>query len=168
MKLKLYYLLFTLLFLITFSACTPVKNGNNLKGFSERMNEYNESYNMATDGYIFDSEARSYTRFFDFGNEYKIMLQFICDEKNRTKQMNLVFTKKTVTESEAAYCFLIDCIKAFCCNDTTANELIAELDLNTFIASKSIKTKSAEVDKISLKADTTNIGTVISLYNDHS
>lgn len=167
MKIKHYFLLICLVFFITAAGCSPKVNGDNLTGFCNRMNTYNESYALSPDGYIFDGTKSSYTHFFVFGDNTELMLQFKIDEKSRIQQMNVALTpQKNIADSEA-YTFITDCINAFCNDEKTAEELINKIDLEATLTTVDFKTKSAEYGKISAKADTTNIGTVISLYNDN-
>lgn len=166
MKIKYCFLLICLLFFITSTGCTPKENGDNLTGFCNRMNTYNESYALSPDGYIFDDTICSYTRFFIFGDSTELMLQFKADKKGRIQQMNIALTpQKSISDSEC-YTFVTNCINAFCDDEKAANELIEKIDLEATLTTVAFKTKSAEYGKISAKADTTNIGTVISLYND--
>ena len=95
------------------------------------------------------------------------MLQFKTDEKNRIQQMNVALTPQKSTDDAECYTFIADCINAFCNDKKTADELIEKIDLEATLTNVDFKTKSAEYGKISAKADTTNIGTVISLYNDN-
>lgn len=165
MRIKLSFFFIGLLFIFTVTGCTPKENGDNLTGFCNRMNTYNESYNLTPDGYIFDDTESSYTRFFIFGDKTELMLQFKTDDKNRIKQMNIALTPQKSTSDIQVYGFISDCITAFCHDQKTANELIEKIDLETALTVTDLKTKSAESGKISVKTDTTEIGTVISLYN---
>ena len=167
MKTKHYFLLISLLFFITATGCAPKENGDNLTGFCNRMNTYNESYNLTPDGYIFDDSENTYTRFFVFGDKTEMMLQFKLDEKSRIKQMNVALTPQKSTTDSESYAFITDCITAFCHDEKISNELIEKIDLETTLTIVNLKTKSAEYDKISIKTDTTEIGTIISLYNDN-
>ena len=167
MKTKHCFLLICLLFFITATGCAPKENGDNLTGFCNRMNSYNEIYSLSPDGYIFDGTKSSYTRFFVFGDNTELMLQFKTDEKNRIQQMNIALTPQKSTADSEAYTFITDCINAFCSDEKTADELIEKINLEATLTNVDFKTKSAEYGKISAKADTTNIGTVISLYNDN-
>lgn len=165
MKIKLSFFFISILFLLTLTSCTPKENGDNLTGFCNRMNTFNGSYNLTPDGYIFDDSENSYTRFFIFGDQTELMLQFKTDGKNRIKQMNIALTPQKSTSDSQIYDFISDCITAFCHNQKSANELIEKIDLETALTVADTKTKSAEYGKISIKTDTTEIGTVISLYN---
>ncbi len=156
-----------MLCLLILNGCAPKENGDNLTGFCNRMNTYEESYSMTPDGYIFDGTENSYTRFFVFGDKTDLMLQFKVDDKSRIRQMNIAFTpQKSIDESEC-YPFIIDCITAFCHDEKATNELIEKIDLESIFTTVALKTKSAEHGKLSVKADTTEIGTVISLYNNN-
>lgn len=167
MKIKLSFFLMGILCLFTLTSCAPKENGDNLTGFCNRMNTYDESYGLTPDGYIFDGAQNSYTRFFVFGDKTDLMLQFKVDDKMRIKQMNIAFTpQKSIDESEC-YPFIIDCITAFCHDEKATNELIEKIDIENVFTTVALKTKSAEYGKISVKTDTTEIGTVISLYNDN-
>jgi hypothetical protein len=167
MKTKSIFPLIIILFLFTTTGCTPKESGNNLTGFCNRMNTYNEGYNLTPDGYIFDDTENTYTRFFVFGDKTEMMLQFKLDEKSRIKQMNIALTPQKNTTDSESFAFITDCITAFCHDNEISNELIEKIDLENALTTITLKTKSAEYGKISIKTDTTEIGTVISLYNDN-
>ncbi len=167
MKIKHSFFIIGILCLFTLTSCAPKENGDNLTGFCNRMNMYNESYSLTPDGYIFDSTESTYTRFFIFGDKTDLMLQFKVDDKNRIKQMNIAFTPQRSTTESDCYPFITDCIIAFCHDEKISNELIEKIDLETALTTVNLKTKSADYGKISVKTDTTEIGTVISLYNNN-
>lgn len=167
MKINHCFFLICILCILTLTGCAPKENGDNISAFCYRMNSYNESYNLTPDGYIFDDIEESYTRFFILSDGTDLMLQFKTDERNRIYQMNVALTpQKNISDSEA-YRFITDCISAFCNNEDISTELVEKIDLRSVLTVVNVKTKSAEIGKISIKTDTTEIGTIISLYNNN-
>ena len=167
MKNNYYFPLICVLCILTLTGCAPKENGDNISAFCYRMNSYNEDYNLTSDGYIYDDAEDSYTRFFILSDGTDLMLQFKTDEKSRIYQMNIALPLQKSTPDSQAYIFVTDCINAFCNNEETATELIEKIDLKTALTVVDFKTKNADTGKISIKTDTTGIGTVISLYNDN-
>ena len=161
------FFLICVLCIFTLSGCTPKENGDNISAFCYRMNSYNETYNLTPDGYIFDDIEGSYTRFFILSDGTDLMLQFKTDEKNRIYQMNITLPLQNNTTENEAFFFITDCITAFCNDNKAANQLTEEINLKSALTVVDFKTKKAEIGKISIKTDTTEIGTVISLYNNN-
>ncbi len=158
--------IFIILFLIiTLSGCTFRTTGESLEAFSQRMNETNENYNMTSEGYIMDTEKGQLTKFFKF-SENEIMLNFTYDKKHRLKEMNLVFEPVILNETPEAPTFIENCIKCFVQNEKAEKKLLNESDFENTIRKSDIKTISAEADNIKMEIDTTNLGTVITIYRD--
>ncbi len=165
MKKHLFSLLILLLSIITLNGCVFTTTGESLEAFSKRMNEQNKSYNMTADGYIIDASQSSLTKFFKF-NENEIMLNFKYDKKHRLNEMNIVFDPDILEENYDSFNFICDCIKSFCRNENTNEEILNSTDLPNSIKKTNMKTISAEADNIKIEIDTTNLGTVITIYKD--
>ena len=165
MKKHLFNLLIIALSIISLSSCAFATTGESLEAFSQRMNEINESYNMTSEGYVINTEKRQLTKFFKL-SENELMLNFKYDKKNRLNEMNLVFDPIILDKSPEALDFIKDCIKAFIQNEPIENEILSSTDFESAIKEINIKTKSAEADNIKIEIDTTNLGTVITIYKD--
>ncbi len=165
MKKYIFSILILLLTIITLNGCVFSTTGESLEAFSRRMNELNESYNMTSEGYIIDTEKCQLTKFFRF-SEKEMMLNFKYDKKNRLNEMNIVFESVILDETPDSLAFIQDCIKSFIQNEKTEKEILNETDFENSIRKINIKTISAEADNIKIDIDTTNLGTVISVYKD--
>ncbi len=129
------------------------------------MNQLNENYNMTVVGYITDSSDNSLTKFFKFA-ENEIMIKFRHDSKNRLTEMHIVFDPVVLAENDEAYTFIIDCIKCFCQNESATEEIFNKVDFKKTIKTTKKETSSAVVENIKFEIDTTQLGTVISVYTD--
>lgn len=165
MKKHLIGLLLILLSIIALSGCVFSTTGESLEAFSRRMNELNEGYNMTSEGYIIDTENCELTKFFRF-SEQETMLNFRYDKKNRLNEMNIVFDYSISEGSPEALVFIKDCIKCFIQNEATENEILDTTDFEKSISKVNKKTISAEADNIKMEIDTTELGTVITIYKD--
>ena len=165
MKKHLFSLLILLLSIITLNSCVFTTTGESLEAFSRRMNEINESYNMTSEGYIIDTEKCQLTKFFRF-SEKEIMLNFKYDKKNRLNEMNIVFEPVILDEAPEALTFIENCIKCFIQNEKTEKAILNETDFENAIKKINKKTISAEADNIKIEIDTTNLGTVVTIYRD--
>lgn len=165
MKKHIFNILILLFSIITLNSCVFSTNGESLEAFSERMNELNESYNMTSDGYIIDTKKSTFTKFFRF-SENEIMLNFKYDKKNRLNEMNIVFESTIPDETPEILTFIENCIKCFIQNETAEKKILDNTDFENSIKKINIKTISAETDNIKMEIDTTNLGTVITIYKD--
>ncbi len=165
MKKRIFYIIITLLSLITLNSCVFATTGESIEAFSNRMNELNEGYNMTSDGYIMDTENCRLTKFFKF-SENEIMLNFKYDNKHRLTEMNIVFEAVVLNEVPDSLTFIKNCIKCFVDNETAEDELLNSTDFNNSIKEINIKTISAEADNIKMEIDTTQLGTVVTVYKD--
>lgn len=165
MKFKSIYLILICLFFFSLNSCVFSVSGDSLHSFSQRMNEYNENYNMSSNGYIIGSSDSSFTKFFKFSEE-EIMLKFRHDENNRLTEMHIVFDYAILEETSEPYIFITDCIKSFCQDESVAEQLFDSTDFENAVKTVQKNTISAEVGNIKTEIDTTQLGTVISLYKD--
>lgn len=165
MKKYVFSILILLLSIINLNSCVFSTTGESLEAFSRRMNDINEGYNMTSDGYIIDTEKSQLTKFFRFSKN-EIMLNFKYDKKNRLNEMNLVFESVILDEAPEALTFIEDCIKSFIQNEKNEKEILNETDFKNSIRKINMKTISAETDNIKIEIDTTNLGTVITVYKD--
>lgn len=165
MKKRIFYIIITLLSLITLNSCVFATTGESIEAFSNRMNELNEGYNMTSDGYIMDAENCRLTKFFKF-SENEMMLNFKYDKKYRLNEMNIAFDPDILNENPDALTFIEDCIKCFVDNETSEAKILNSTDFNSSINEINMKTISAEADNIKMEIDTTQLGTVITVYKD--
>jgi len=165
MKKNVFLLLVILLLTATLNSCTFATTGYSLEAYSKRMNELNQNYNMTSEGYIIDKSACTLKKFFKFSNN-EIMLNFKYDKKHRLNEMNLVFDPVIFEENPEALTFIYDSVKSFVHNESTYNQLFKLIDFEDAIKKIDIKTKSAEADNIKMEIDTTELGTVITIYKD--
>ncbi len=162
---KLIKIIIILLMLAGLCCCSFATTGESLEAFSERMNELNENYNMTSEGYIIDNSENSLTKFFKF-NEKEVMLKFKYDEKNRLAEMNIVFEPEILNKSPESLIFIYDCIKSFIQNENTVESILKSTDFENSISTIKMETTSAEKDNIKMEIDTTQLGTVITIYRD--
>lgn len=165
MKRHIISLLLILLSFITLSSCVFTTTGESLEAFSGRMNNLNENYNMTADGYIIDTAESTLTKFFKFGQN-TLMLSFKYDKKYRLNEMNIVFEPVLLDEAPESLTFIENCIKCFLVNEEAEKEILNETDFQNSIVTINMETKSAEADNIKMEIDTTELGTVISVYKD--
>ena len=165
MKKRLLNILILLFSIITLNSCVISTTGESLGAFSKRMNELNEGYNMTSDGYIINTDKSTFTKFYRF-SQNEIMLNFKYDKKNRLNEMNIVFESIILSETPEALSFIKDCIKCFIQNEKKEKEILNETDFENTIKKINIKTISAEADNIKMEIDTTNLGTVVTIYKD--
>lgn len=165
MKKRILSILSLLFSIINLSGCVFSTTGESLEAFSRRMNETNDIYNMTSENYIIDTKKCTLTKFFKF-SENEIMLKFGYDKKHRLNEMNLVFESKILNEAPESLTFIKDCIKCFVQEEKSEKEILNETDFENAITNINIKTISAEADNIKIEIDTTNLGTVITIYRD--
>ena len=165
MKKHIFGTLLLLISIITLNSCVFSTTGESLEAFSKRMNEINENYNMTSEGYIIDTKKFTLTKFFKF-SENELMLNFKYDKKNRLNEMNLVFEPIVLDKTPEALTFIENCIKSFVQNEEIEKEILNETDFENSIKKINMKTISAETDNIKMEIDTTNLGTVITIYKE--
>ena len=165
MKKHILSILIILFSIISLNGCVFSTTGESLEAFSRKMNEINENYNMTSEGYIIDTEKHQLTKFFRF-SENEVMLNFKYDKKHRLNEMNIVFEPIILDKTPEALTFIENCLKCFIQNEKTEKDILADTDFENSIKKINIKTISAEADNIKIEIDTTNLGTVITVYKD--
>ncbi len=165
MKKRIFRILILLFSIINLNGCVFSTTGESLEAFSRRMNEINEGYNMTSEGYIIDTEKSRLTKFFRF-SENEIMLNFKYDKKHRLTEMNIVFQPVILEETPDALNFIENCIKCFVQNEKVEKEILNTTDFENAIKKIKMETINAEADNIKIEIDTTNLGTVVTLYKD--
>ena len=165
MKKQVFSLLILLLSIISLSGCVFSTTGESLEAFSKRMNEKNESYNMTSEGYIVDTKDCELTKFFKF-SRHEMMLSFKYDKKHRLNEMNIVFETDILDKSPESLIFIYDCIKCFVQDEKTEKDILNGTDFKNSIRKINMQTKSTESGNIRMEIDTTELGTVITIYKD--
>ena len=153
-----------MLFCVFFSGCAPKQRGETLNAFVNRMNAAEENYLMTSKGFIFDETESTLSRFYKFG-EKEMLLSFTKNDENNLKEMNLVFPRELSSE-QYSLDFIRNCIISFIDDENKCNELLKEINFEKIINTDFLKTVSAEYDDISIFIDTTELGTVITVYKD--
>ncbi len=154
-----------LLSLLFLNSCSYKESGETLQAFTNRINSLSSEYTVSPDGFIFDQSQSTLSKFFKFSEESEILLNFKLNEKNKINEMNLVFDKD-VLNNNYTYTFIYHCIYAFCNNDSITNNLLQDINLENTAKNESFFTASAESDSIKILIDTTELGTVITIYKD--
>ena len=154
---KLTVPIFLLLFL---SGCALSTAGNSVHSFCERLNELDKSYEITESGFIADSNT--YSKFFVIDSN-EILLKFTLDSKNRTKKMDIVYPIEC-NNSPASLEFIRNLIIAFCNNEKVSSEFLNFLEKEKVYSQTSFETKETESDSIKLQVDTTELGTIITVY----
>jgi hypothetical protein len=80
--------------------------------------------------------------------------------------MNIAFDPIVLEKNSTSFAFVCDCIKSFCQNDNIAEEIFITTDFQNTIKEQKKETISAEADNIKIEIDTTNLGTVITIYKE--
>lgn len=164
MKYKFSLIFFALVLIISLCGCTFSEKGATIYGFTQRMNLLCEDYELTTDGYIFNEENNTYTKFFKF-NENDIMLQFTCNETNETSSLDIVFGNLEENNT-AELTFIKNSIYAFINDATLTEELLLSLSFDDILYSPDINTKNAKIGNIEAFIDVTEIGTVITVVQN--
>lgn len=157
-------LLLTLVFLFL-GGCAVSETGNSLYAFTERMNKISESYSLSQDGYIYDAENKTFTKFYKFG-ENEIMLQFTCDENNDIYRLDAVFPTDSANNPQE-YQFIKDCISAYINDPEKENSLLKQVDFDNTLKQISNETKKAKSGNTDILIDVTASGTVITVIQNN-
>lgn len=165
MKRNIFLTFLTAVLVFSLSSCSLDLKGDSLYAFSQRMNELSGDYEITPNGFIFDESIAMLSRFYKFGEDEEILLKFHLNERNRTDEMHLVFENK-ICNNTYAYTFILNCLKAFCNDESIVSEILEKTDFENCIKTISPETKSAEHGNVEILIDTTEIGTVVSIYKD--
>ncbi len=164
MKRNIFLTILTALLVLCFSSCSLDLRGESLYAFTGRLNDFGD-YGITPEGFITDEGTATLSRFFRFGKDEEILMKLHLNERNRIDEIHLVFENK-ICSNTYAYTFIIDCIKAFCNDEGAVSEILRKSDFENSIKSVDMQTKSAEHGNVELLIDTTEIGTVVSIYKD--
>lgn len=160
--LKFSVLLFMLAF---FCSCSLETTGNSLFAFNQRLNELYSSETFSESGYILDQKKCTLTQFYKF-NDNEIMLQFVYNEKNELKTMNIAAGPEDLNNEEC-FSFVKKCISAFINDPKSEDLLLNETDFENAVKIKDIHTRQAKNSDTELLLDVTEIGTVITVVQNN-
>ena len=96
------YLALIIVFLLLFTSCSITADGNNLKGFTERMNTAYDCKDFSLSGYINNSSECTFTRFFKFP-ECEIFLTLTRNEEYELVKMSLCGKRAPKTATTFIY-----------------------------------------------------------------
>ncbi len=154
--------------LLTISLCSSCKantHGDTLYGFTQRMNQLSDTYELRENGYILDQKSSTLTHFYKFG-ENEILLQFKVNDKNNLTEMSIVFTEIPTEETEE-FNFIKNCISAFIDSKETEKEVFSEKSFSKLLEVKSNETIEIKKGDTQLLLDVTEIGTVITVVKNN-
>ncbi len=158
-------LLCLLLTISIFSSCKANTHGDTLHGFTQRINQMSDTYQLNENGYILDQNNGTLSRFYKF-NENEILLQFKMNDKSILTEMNIVFTGN-YGEGTDEFNFIKNCISAFIDNDETEKSLFFEKTLSELMKTKANETVEINKGDTQLLLDVTEIGTVITVVKNN-
>lgn len=161
MNKKYIFTLLTVIMCISLCSCTASRNGNTLTAFTERMNKMGASYSLDVNGYIYNEDEKTFSRFYIF-DKNEIMLQFTCNDTNDLYAMDLVFEKGCI-EIPRELKFINDCISCYINDTETEKDLFSKLNYTDALKNTSYETKKAESGDIEMMLDVTAEGTVITV-----
>lgn len=158
------YLALIIVFLLLFTSCSITADGNNLKGFTERMNTAYDCKDFSVSGYINNSSECTFTRFFKFP-ECEIFLTLTRNEEYELVKMSLC-GKKGAEDSDDVYLFLENAVKSFYVDGKKGEALLSSLNLKEALKENTLKTKKTETDGAEMLIDVADPGWVITVrYN---
>lgn len=163
-KRNIFLTILTALLVLTLSSCSLDLKGESLHAFTGRINDYGD-YCVTPEGFIIDEGTATLSRFFRFGEDEELLIKLHLNERNRINEMHIVFENK-ICNNTYAYTFILDCIKAFCNDESTFSKILEKSDFENNIKEVDMQTKSAEHGNVELLIDTTEIGTVVSIYKE--
>lgn len=159
--------LFPLLLIVmvfAFASCTIQSHGDTLYGFTQRMNELSDTYELNEAGYIFDQKSHTLSRFYKF-NEKEILLQFKMNTENILTEMNVVFMENYV-EGTDEFNFIKNSISAFIDDEETEKALFSEKALSELLKVTDNHTVKINEGDTQLLLDVTDSGTVITVVKN--
>lgn len=155
------YLALIIVFLLLFTSCSVISSGNNLKGFSERMNGAYDSKEFSAGGYINNSDEHTFTRFFKF-SEDEVLLTFTRNDEYELVEMSIC-AKKGAEENAEVFLFLENAVKSFYVDEEKGEELLCALNLKDALKENTLKSKKAEADGAEMLVDVADPGWVITV-----
>lgn len=158
------FLALGLFFIVFLNSCSVTQNGEDLSGFTQRINTLNEQYNLTSQGFIYSDENDSIFKFF-IVNENEILLSFKEDEKGRLIEMNFV-TNSNFYDDLSSLDFFQNSLNAFINNEKTYKEIIDNNNLAEALKTDTKETTTIKSGNIEVLLDVTTLGTVITVHKD--
>ncbi len=161
---KVFCIVISFLFIISVCGCSIVEDGYSLQAFTERANERFEQWEISANGFILNEKDKTYSKFFKF-DKNEILVQFEYNENKELTSLHIVFDKLTKNNTQELD-FIKNIIFAFINNNTITTEILSEINFEKAIFTPDLNTKTTKNGNIELKIDVTEIGTVISVYQN--
>ena len=158
------FLVLALFIIVFLNSCTVTQNGEDLSGFTQRINILNEQYNLTSQGFIYSDKNDSIFKFFVV-NENEILLSFKEDDKGRLIEMNFV-ANSNFYEDLSSLDFLKNSLNAFINNEKTYKEIIDNNNLRETLKTVTKETITIKSGNIEVLLDVTTLGTVITVHKD--
>lgn len=150
--------------MFSFSGCQIRENGHSLQAFTERVNTLSNEWEIDVNGFIFDDKDKTFTKFFKF-TESEIMVQVEQNKSNELCALHIVFDNLTENNTREID-FIKNIMFSFINNDNLTTDLLSKINFDDAIFKKDINTKAIKNGNTELKVDVTEIGTVISVYQN--
>ncbi len=150
--------------MFSFCGCQIRENGHSLQAFTERVNTLSDGWEIAVNGFIFDDKDKTFTKFFKF-TDSEIMVQLEQNKSNELCALHIVFDNLTENNTQEID-FIKNIIFSFINNNDLTTDLLSEFNFDDAIFTKDINTKTIKNGNTELKVDVTEIGTIISVYQN--
>ncbi len=146
-----------------FCGCSITENGEDLSGFLSRLNGLNKEYLITEKGFLYENEARVFSKFFKF-SENELLLKLNTDEKGRLNEMNIVLESE-LRENKECTDFVLNLTKAFIFDEETEKNII-DNEFKKTLKCTCPETHKKDFGNIKTLIDVTESGTVITVYKD--
>ena len=151
---KKYFLCFILVICLFFtSGCDSPTHGRSIFAITQRMNEYSPQYEISSEGFIFNKEKNSYSRYFKIGKE-ELLLKLIADHKSRINEAHIIIPA-SLHKNTTVLAFVDAFTVAFADDTYSANELMKEAHKHFKSDTPAPETKSAESGNVKTEIDIT-------------
>ncbi|MGN0526076.1 MAG: hypothetical protein ACI4IF_01450 [Acutalibacteraceae bacterium] len=160
MKSRLISLTIPIIALLFLGGCVLSSSGGSIHSFCNRLNELDKGYEVTESGFI--ANSNTYSKFFVIDNN-EILLKFTLDSKNRTEKMDIVYPIEC-NNSPKSLEFIKNLVTAFCNDEKISSDFWSFLEKEKVFSETSYETKETELDNIQLQVDTTELGTIITVY----
>lgn len=161
---KFLSLILCFIIIFSFCSCALTEKGNSLYAFCKRISKLDDSYTITVSGFIADEEKQTLTKFFTF-DEKEFMLQFIMNEENDITTLHIVFDNINQNNSKELN-FIKNCISSFIANEETSEAIFTEIDIDNCLYTVNFNSRKTKIGNIEIIIDVTEIGTVISVFQN--
>ncbi len=163
-KRQSFFFFIILIMIFGLCGCAINTEGNTLYGFTQRMNEKNESYQMTTAGYIYNKDNSTLTKYYVF-DKVNIMLSFSVDKNNELSTLNIVFDNLTESNTQEIE-FIKNSIECYCNNGEISAPLLGEVNFPQVLFKKEMNTTKSKIGNTEILIDVTDIGCVITVVQN--